>query len=86
MDTTWTRTPPRGCVRPSVCPPPMIPGRLDILSIWAAIKCSASCPSTATARKEPERWESTIWPSRTTAEPRTPHPSFFATSAGRRCV
>jgi len=36
MDRTWTRTPPRGCVRPSFCPLPTIPGRVDILSIWAA--------------------------------------------------
>jgi hypothetical protein len=37
MDKTWTRTPPRGCVRPSFCPLPTIPGRFDILSTWAAI-------------------------------------------------
>jgi hypothetical protein len=32
MDRTWTRTPPRGCVRPSVCPPSDFTERLDITS------------------------------------------------------
>jgi hypothetical protein len=45
MDRTWTRTPPRGCVRPSVCPPPKIPEGVDILSIWAAKNVPRPVPS-----------------------------------------
>jgi hypothetical protein len=44
MDRTWTRTPPRGCVRPSVCLPPMIPGRRGHLVQWDARNVSAPVP------------------------------------------